>query len=775
MYIKNMIHKLLLLLTIITISLTSNAQVLEEITVTAQKREQDLSDVGISITAMSGNQLRNLGFDNTTEFDDMVPGLLVTDYGNGVTTQFTVRGSSQLDFADHHEAPVAVYLDGAYNSYVAGVGANFFDVERIEVLRGPQGTLFGRNATGGLVHLISTRPSQENDGYLEVTAGEYDQIRVAGALGGGLSDTVSGRFAFSYENDDGYQENTIGDDLNDTNNISTRGQLLFEPSDDLSVLINTRYSEDDINGQGYDVSSALSDIGGLPGLPGDGLTKNGTPAQQDAFCGAFLGPPFPLAAGATDCFGYTEPNDGDNTVSIDEVGFFKRTHWGVTGTVEWELSNGLRFVSITDFQDFEKEYLEDTDATPAPLFTFDQRISSNQFSQELQLHGETDSLQWMTGFYYLNIDGDFISNTNVSNCCLIDLANTYETDTESYAFFIQGEYAFTEQLSFTAGFRWTEDDKELSGTTTCLDDGSGLAFGLPGPACDIFFGGTVQVPVDGMGVAPRSNATTTFNNFAQSRSEGEWSAVAQLDWRPNDDWLVYGKYTRGNKAGGFNAGAAMLFVPSAFEFSGEVLHSYEAGFKATMLDGKARLNASAYYYDYEDFQNFSAQGINLIVFNNDAENIGAEIELITNPAEGLEFLFGVAIQDAKQKDLTFAGITRDRLMANAPDLTFNGLGRYEWPAFNGNLSAQVDFNYVDDRSVNGIDHPALIQDDYFIANARLGYATSDGKWEASLWVKNLTDEDYVAASFDLSTFTGVEIGVPNPPRWFGGTVRYNFF
>jgi iron complex outermembrane recepter protein len=749
--------------------------ILEEVIVTAQKREQDLSDVGISITALSGNQLRNLGFNNTSEFDDMIPGLLVTDYGGGNTTQFTIRGSSQLDFADHHEPPVAVYVDGSYNSFVGGVGSNFFDVERIEVLRGPQGTLFGRNATGGVVHLVSKKPTQEKDGYLEVAAGEYEQFRVEGALGGGLSDTVAGRVAFSFEDDDGYQKNTLGDDLNDTNNISTRGQLLFEPSDGLSILVNARYAEDDTNGQGYDVSSALSDIGGLPGLPGDGLTKSGTAAQQDAFCAAFLGPPFPLVPGATDCFGYTEPNDGDNTVSVDEVGFFKRTHWGLGGTIDWELDNGVKIVSITDYQDFSKHYLEDTDSTPAPLFTFEQAMDSTQVSQELQLHLETDATKWVAGFYYLNIDSTLISNTNVQNCCLIDLDNDYTYETESYAFFLQAEHEITEQFSFTGGFRWTQDEKKLDGTARCFDAGTGAPFGFPAPPCDLFFGGTIQVPLDAMGVAPRETALNTISTYSQSRSKGEWSALLQLDWRPNDDWLVYAKYSRGNKAGGFNAGATLLFTPDGFEFDGELLTSYEVGFKAELFDGKARLNASGYYYDYEDFQNFSAQGINLIVFNNDAKNTGAEIELITNPVEGLEFAFGLAIQDAKQKDLTFSGITRDRLMANSPDLTFNGLARYEWPMFNGAIAAQFDFNYVDERSVNGIDHPALIEDDYFIANARLGYVTSDGKWEASVWVKNFTDEDYVAASFDLSTFTGVEIAVPNPPRWFGGSIRYNFF
>ena len=149
-----------------------HAQLLEEVIVTAQKREQSIQDVGISVTAFNGEQIKQLGFTCTQEIDQHAPGLMVTDYGNGVTTVFTVRGSSQLDFADHQEAPVAVYLDGAYNSYLSGVGFFFYDLERIEVLRGPQGTLFGRNATGGLVQLVTAKPTREFEGYGEISGGE---------------------------------------------------------------------------------------------------------------------------------------------------------------------------------------------------------------------------------------------------------------------------------------------------------------------------------------------------------------------------------------------------------------------------------------------------------------------------------------------------------------------------------------------------------------------------------------------------------------------------
>ena len=751
-----------LLLTSVLLSFFSsiaNSAVLEEIIVTAQKREQDLSDVGISITAFSGAQLKELGITSTQQLDDMVPGLMVTDFGSGTITQFTIRGSAQLDFADHQEPPVAVYSDGVYNSYMGGVGFSFYDVERIEVLRGPQGTLFGRNATGGLVHIITKKPTRENEGYVELTGGEYGQIRAEGALSGPLGDTLSGRLSLAYEDTDGYQENRIGDDLNDVNNFSGRIQLLFEPSDDLSVHITGNWSSDDANGQGYSIRPGLADIGGIPGLPGDSLVREGTPAQQDAFCAGFFGPPFPLAPGATDCFGYTEPDTDDNTVAVNEEGFFKRDHYGITGNIEWNLNNRLRIVSITNWQDFEKHYLEDVDGTPAPLFTFNQNVDSEQFSQELQVHSETDRLKWVAGAYYLNIDSDYLIITDVLNCCLVEFDNDVKLETESYAFFLQAEFSLTEQFSFIGGFRWTEDEKDIAATPICTNAGPGEAFGLPADPCDFFFGGTAQ----------------TGTPLASSRSEGEWSGVFELNWQPDDDWLVYVKYSRGNKAGGFNAGATFLFDASTvFTFDGEVLKSYEGGVKAKLFGGKARLNTSVFHYDYEDFQNFSSQGINLIVFNTDAKNTGAEIELITNPLEGWEFLLGLSLQDAKQKDVTFAGATRDMPMPNAPDVTFNGLGRYEWPLFGGSVAAQIDFNYVDRRALNGIDHPGLFDGSYIVANARLDYTSSDGKWEANLWVKNFTDTDYVSTLFDLSTFTGVIIDVPVAPRWFGGTVRYNW-
>ena len=296
-----------------------HAQLLEEVIVTAQKREQSIQDVGISVTAFSGEQIKQLGFTSTQEIDQHAPGLMVTDYGNGVTTVFTVRGSSQLDFADHQEAPVAVYLDGAYNSYLSGVGFFFYDLERIEVLRGPQGTLFGRNATGGLVQLVTAKPTREFEGYGEISGGEYGKVRFEGAVSGPLSATVSGRLSLLFDRDDGYVENRLGDDLLDTDNKSGRAQLLFEPNEDVSLLVSGRWAIDDINGQGYSVTQSVTSADGLVRLSSSG-------AAYQSFCEntVIFGPTTPAVLLArADCFGTVEPDDGIHEVGIDEVGFFR--------------------------------------------------------------------------------------------------------------------------------------------------------------------------------------------------------------------------------------------------------------------------------------------------------------------------------------------------------------------------------------------------------------------------------------------------------------------
>jgi iron complex outermembrane recepter protein len=741
---------------------TATSQVLEEIIVTAQKREQSLQDVGISVTAFSGDQLRELGLTSTQQLHEQVPGLMVTGFGGGATTVFTIRGSGQLDFGDQQESPVALYLDGVYNSYIAGAGFNFFDLERIEVLRGSQGTLFGRNATGGLVHLVTAKPTREFEGYGEFTAGEYEKIRFEGAAGGPLSDSLAGRLSIAYENDDSYMTDLGPNDAGlDVNNFSTRAQLLFEPNEDVSVLVAMRYSTDDTNGDSVSSRPLVTDLTGVSGLPGQGEVLFSSGQQHVDWCNNEGGPIFGLfvapVVGGVNCMGYVEPDDDPYTITTDTQGFFKRDTTGITATVDWDLGWGT-LTSITDWVDFNKDLTEDADGTPLLLFNSSQNMDSNQFSQELRFAGETESSRWVVGAYYLNIDSTVVGEVDFSASFGPIRDGESYLETTTYAFFGQGEYDFNENLTVIAGLRWTEDRKRFAAENRLCAP----AFFIPCPG-NTFFSSLILGGLIGGDGAPSTKL-----------SDGDWSGNIELNWRPNDDMLVYGKVSRGYKAGGFNTALPGLYVTSELTYGSETPITYEGGLKSSLFGGSTRLNASVFYTDYQDFQTFTQDGLSLLVFNIDAEVVGAEIELVTNPWEGWEFLFGVSLLDAEQQDLAgFDGI-RNRPMPNAADLSLNGVGRYEWPMFDGNMSVQLDFNYVDERSLNAIDHQSLVVDSQIVANAKIGYTTNDGHWHAEVWVRNLTDELYYHSIFDTSTVHGSSEDILAAPRWFGGTVRYTW-
>ena len=223
-------------------------ETLQEIVVTAQKRAQNLQDVGISIAAFSQDQLKDMGVTSVDQLGYTVPGVNIFQFGQQTTTTITIRGVSQNDFSDQNEAPVAVYQDGAYNSFIGGAGFNLFDVERVEVLRGPQGTLFGRNATGGLIQVISKKPTNTFESYATVDAGQYGLVRLEGALSGPLTDTLSARLSVSATRQDGFVTNTIGPDKEGVRDLSTRLQFDFHPSDTVDVLLSFRTVRDDVTG-----------------------------------------------------------------------------------------------------------------------------------------------------------------------------------------------------------------------------------------------------------------------------------------------------------------------------------------------------------------------------------------------------------------------------------------------------------------------------------------------------------------------------------------------
>jgi iron complex outermembrane receptor protein len=719
----------------------ASTQVLEEIIVTAQKREQNIQNVGISITAFTGEQLASLGLVDTKDLMVFTPGLNVSGFGSSSITTFNIRGSAQNDFADHEEAPIAVYLDGSYLSALGAVGFGMFDLQRVEVLRGPQGTLFGRNATGGVIQLITNKPTDTVSGFADLQVGQYGKRRLEAAFGGPLTSTLSARISVLKNQSDGYVNNLLGDDAYDVDDTAARLQLLYHPSTDFSLLLAVRW------GQTRNGPDTYYNKPGV--LNAEGLAENATSSQQYSdFCLAAFG----IAPGAPDqdCFGAPVFLSDIHEIATPFDSFTNRQDRGLDATLRWQLG-GVNLISISDYYHMSRDYQEDISSNPFVYFVNSQTVRRyRQLSQEIRLDGATDKSNWVAGVYYLDIDGSYDLGTISPDFFLSNTDNVYSLRTKSYAAFAQDEYAITPKISLLAGVRWTVDKKAYNMDASCIEFAPGR--------CDLFYGGFVQ----------------NNESLALSRKETKWSGMLEVDWRPKDGLLVYAKQSRGTKAGGYNGGAILLFSADQTEFKGEVLDSTELGLKVRWWDGKARLNASAFYYDYHDFQSYVQSGASLLVFNTDAISRGGELELTLNPWTGWEFLLGASKLNADQKDVTFAGITENRPMANAPDASYNGIARYEWPAFGGTLSAQATITHVGDHYWSGVNHPALHAPSYTTADARIAFQSHDERFEVALWMKNLTNEKYFLNGFEDVPLWATNAFIPAPPRWVGGTIRYNF-
>lgn len=760
-----------------------SASVLEEVVVTAQKRQQSLQDVGIAVTAFNGNQLEQLGYDNAQQITAMTPGV-TTIQPNGPSSFFTsIRGVGQNDFSgDHQESPVAVYIDEAYVSAASGAGFQLFDMERVEILRGPQGTLFGRNATGGLVHYITRKPSQETDGYIDVTYGDNNQIKLEGAVGGGLTDAVSGRLSFLRNKHDPYIKNRIGKDLNNGDDWAVRGQLLFE-FEKAEWVLSAKAGEQDIDSGFFKHSSARTN-------PVTGL--------GEAFAGADL-----QNLGDSQVPAFTENNNDVHSGAYNVIGHNKVETKGFTSNFKYEFEN-FDLVSITDYQSLEKDYLEDSDASPNDFFSFFLQSDMSQWSQEIRISGETDNLRWVGGAYYLNIEGDFANGGIAANFFraafagaglddpsldTLGLYSPFKTETKSTAFFGQVEFDLSEEFTVHAGMRWSNEDKNTdykqyaslfsatdSSTVSTLD-----GLGLGGP---LFTFSPTQVTNDPGGTG-FGEALVTGNPSDANIDKDLITAKLQLDWKPNADTLVYASYNRGIKAGGFNAPLdATLFYngsrpTSEMKFDEEVLNAYELGFKWSSEDGKLRVNAASYYYDYQDYQAFALESLTTYVFNTDAEVKGAEIEIFATPVEGLDIMLGAGFIDNNVEDAYTlpSGEAVDRTAVLTPDWNLNGLIRYEWPAFDGSVAAQLDATYMGEHYFQLKNSPVAKEDAYILSNARVSYTSPDQSWRVDAFVNNLTDEEYRTMAFDLAGEPavggfGLVENYYGLPRWWGVSVNY---
>ena len=767
-----------------SLSTSNSGGVANTIVVTANKRSENLQKVPISVSAFSGEQIDRLGITDTTQITQQIPSLRVNAYSPNLTI-FSLRGISQNNFTDNLEAPVAVYQDNAYVASMNAVAGQLFDIKRVEVLRGPQGTLFGRNATGGLIHYLSEDASSDNlNGYAQGEYGRFNSWSIEGAAGGKLVDGVRLRVAGRVEKADGYIKSRdtdatalglgvipgSGQDLGGKNGWAARANLQVDLTPDATLSLWYKHAEDNhVATGGYVFENCVYLDNGYCNTNAAGLSDdqngviNGITSEK---------------ASPWEHFG-------------ERRGRFDRVMNSYQGQLDWKFG-GVELTSITNYLTMDKVYAEDGDALPFTIVNVDSRVNFHQFSQETRLAGESDMLKWQVGGYYLDMKYD--GSHAVTGVPIIDLAiasnggyslptvaQQYVIHSKNWSIFAQGDINFTDRLSLTLGGRYSKDHKRIDYAAILSDP----TF-APQPDPVLLF--TDQ---DFLAEAPGVNREVY----------GDWAARVSLNFQLTPSTLLFASWNRGIKGGNWSLSSSIQ--PKDFRHRPETLNSLEGGFKTSLLGGMMRLNGTIFHYIYDDYQAFSLAGGVPHVFNSNAHSTGAELEAFLSPSRNFDAVLGATWQtssvdkipatdvqfgpelfpgapnsqyctnlggvfrcDFPQKDITGAELP------NAPRFSFNYLFRYNFDAAGGNIAAQVDGVWYDDQFLEVTNGLGSVQKAYNVTNASLTYRHEGTGISLTAWGRNVFNQAYRAYALNLGILGVTSIYAP--PATYGATLRIPF-
>jgi len=724
---------------------------LEEIVVTAQKREQNLQDVGISVTAFSSNKIKQLGLVSSTDIAHFTPGMsIVNTAGEGNKTNTVIRGVGLSASGEEIEGNVAIYQDEVYIGNRSGLTFDLFDIERIEVLRGPQGTLYGNTSTGGLVHYISKKPTDEFEANISTQYGEFDHFRVEAAVSGSFSDSVRGRLSGLWNSHNGYFEND-GPAQNDQNSVEAaaiRGQLEIDFSDSANVLFSARWSEND-----PDAGPAQKPLIGYLN-PATGLGEE-LPADLDFF-GTCAG----CDTGGNK---YTNKEQNDLLVrSTDIEGALRVERKGVGAIVNWDIG-GVTVTSITDYIEIEKDYAEDGDGGLGVTLEQFTITKAEQFLQEIRVNGGSeDSFLWNVGaFYYTNDTDsnfaiDFLPGFGAGNPFPPWLQQTFTiSEKTNWSVFANTEFRLSDSVTLIAGLRYFEEDQDREGYR---------------------LRNSFIPPFDGA-IDREHESNVKFDN---------WAGKVELDWHLEDGGLLYASISRGVRPGLLDSEREVRGQLFPF-LDEEELTAYEIGYKADIMDS-VRLNTAIYYYDYKDRQTRAFEGFESFLFNVDSEVYGLDVELTAQVTDRIQFSLNAGFLEGTIKDLvlggdldstspTFnprAGTTRDTDLPNAPDTQISASVNYTLPFDDG---ASLDFvfsgSYRSDTDSEAQNNPVQAIDSYSLFNTRITYFSASEKWEAGVYLNNMFDEEYVTF-VGFVTSVGVAQQFIGRPRWGGVFFNYNW-
>jgi iron complex outermembrane receptor protein len=779
---------------------SDQASTVDAIIVTATKREQSLQDVPVVVTAVSGQLMQDAGVKDIKDLTILTPGLTVTSTSNETVTTARIRGVGTVGDNPGLESSVGVVIDGVYRPRNGVSFGDLGELQRVEVLKGPQGTLFGKNTSAGVINILSVAPSFNFGAQGELTVGDWGARGVSASVTGPLNSgqTLAGRLFLATRERDGYLDVVTGtagprtqtDDVNQ-NFWTARGQLLYVPSDSLTIRVIGDYTK-------RDESCCLAT-----------QLQVGNAANSRA---AFINQVRPGSIDTSeDPFSRTVYANRDTGQSIEDQ--------GLSAQADWDINDDVTLTSITAWRNWRAETGQDSDFTAADL-VYRPNDGSNftefgQFSQEVRLAGVAGPFDWLVGAFYAkeNLDSrsilkygqDFYPyfDTRVlggvpgllglSSAAIHQAGNgsddRYAQEDTTFALFTDNTWSVTDALKLTVGLRYTNSDKSLttlySTTGASCDQGEGAyatLVGLAGVA-------TARSIVGGLCLNAQNNDFDALGRFEQSSKEEETTGTAKLTYKFSDDIMGYVSYARGYKSGGFNldrssrgritplgsplpyntavncavaSGCLDFQVLSDTSFAPEFVDSYEIGFKTKWLNNSLLFNATMFHQTYTDFQLNTFVGTAFIVESIPeviSKGIDADFLWFT-PLDGFSLQGGITYAETQFGDFTaadlsdptrFNGVFRlpGAQMAFAPRWSSTLSGSYERDlgetlVFRSNVSAKFTSRYNTGSDL----HPVKDQSSYTLVNARIGLGSQDERWTVELWSNNLFDQDYLQVAFN---------------------------
>ena len=732
---------------------------IEEIIVTAQKREESLQDTPVAVTAFTETAIEARGLDDISKIANFTPNLVfdTTSPISGLSSGAIafVRGIGNSDFSLTTDPGVGIYVDGVYMSRSAGGVLDVLDIERIEVLRGPQGTLFGRNTIGGAINITARKPGNELGGQVAVTAGNFERRDVRASVDVPISDQLRATIAVSEKNRDGFVDRVlVGDRLGDDDEFSFRGVVVFEPADSLDFLLSIDHTE-------IDEQSAGSVLHGF--TPGAGTVGYGLATFGD------------IGMGLADLARYI--TDGDDDISY------------ATGASGTELDiDGVSFIGTYHGANFDLKYTlshrqteggfnRDPDNSPHAITeTLNPDYDHEQTTHEIQLTGAAldDRLKYVAGLYAFDEKGTdnvyvpvFLPTPDLAVGFPAAIHNLADVDNKSEAAYLQLTWDLNEIFSVTGGLRHTRDDKEFVYTQYIAADidGNPLPF-FPGAVTETgdFRPGLLPIVGNGSGVVDDSFKETTC----------KFGVDAHLF----DGTLIYYSFSQGFKSGGFVL-RYVEYAPQVRTFEPELLDTHEVGVKWQGFDDRVRLNAAAFRSDYQEVQVtfFDSLGGPVTANSGSVDIAGLELELTALVTANLRLDVGYGYLDADYDEINpIAGLSltidESAKLVNAPAHSFNAGLEYGIPLQGNELALRLDYACTDDVFNDSQNSPFLFQKAYDTLNASLRFSVGESL-DVVAFVENLTDERFVESG-DSNFGLGFHEANYNRPREYGGTLRYRF-